>query len=115
MKLLVIVLLMVVSGSAFAQEGALDHESRHIIMVNNNYKTLKEIHVGDKVRIVLTNSTKVKGQITSIDSTFFRVDGRMVHLHEVKSISTKKIGTQLGLGGALIAGGSQASCYMTLV
>lgn len=65
---------------------------------------MKEIHIGDEVRLILTNSTKVKGYIISIDSTFFTVDNNFVRLSDIRKISTKKRGVQL-LGGVLIAGG----------
>lgn len=90
MKLLILTVVLVVSGAAFAQDKTLDPANRYMVILDKKYEPLKEIHVGDKVRIKLINSTRVKGQITSIDSTFFKIDSRMVHLHEVRKISTKK-------------------------
>ena len=102
MKVLTVAWL--ISIFAFSQSFG-QPDSRHILMVNNKtYKPMKEIHIGDEVRLILTNSTKVKGHIISIDSTFFTVDNNFVRLSDIRKISTKKRGVQL-LGGVLIAGG----------
>jgi len=61
------------------------------------------VHIGDKVRLKLTNSTKVKGHIISIDSTLLTVDTTAVQHNEIVKISTKNSGSLLG--AALIAVG----------
>jgi len=93
--------------SVHAQDSTELPETRHIVILSKNYgqyEPFKEINIGDEVRLRLTNSTRVKGHITSIDSTFFTVDTNVVHLNEIVSISTKNKKTQIIVGGALLAG-----------
>ncbi len=91
--------------SIHAQDSTVQPESRHILILNKTYETIKEANIGDELRIKLIDATKVKGHITSIDSTSFTIDNNVVHLNEIVKILTKKRSTQFVLGGALIAGG----------
>jgi small nuclear ribonucleoprotein (snRNP)-like protein len=78
--------------SIHAQDSTVQPESRHIVILNKKYgqyEPFKELNIGDEVRLILTNSKRVKGHITSIDSTFFTVETNIVHLNEIVSISTK--------------------------
>ncbi len=90
--------------SIHAQDSTELPESRHILIVNKTHETLKEVNIGDKVRLKLLDASKVKGHITSIDSTSFTVDNLVIYLDAINKISTTKRGEQL-LGGALAAGG----------
>jgi len=90
--------------SIHAQDSTAPSNTRHILILNNKYDPFKEINIGDEVRLILKNSTRVKGHITSIDSTFFAVETNVVHLDEIVSISTKNKKTQIIVGGALLAG-----------
>jgi len=42
------------------------------LILNKKHEPFKEINIGDEVRLILTNSKRVKGHITSIDSTSFK-------------------------------------------
>ena len=77
--------------SVKGQDSTAQPISRHILMVNKTHETLKEINIGDPIRLKLTNSTKVKGHVISIDSTFFTVDNIVVYIEQIKKISTKKV------------------------
>ena len=90
--------------SVHAQDKAVKPESRHILLVNKTHDTKKVVNVGDQIRLKLTKSKKVKGHITSIDSTFFTVDNNVVYLNEIEKISTKKIWQQV-LGIPLVGFG----------
>jgi len=106
MHLLLTIATIVFSScvSVHAQDSTAPSNTRHILILNKKYETFKEINIGDEVRLILTNSTRVKGHITSIDSTFFTVDKIVVHLDEIASISTKNKKAQIIVGGALLAG-----------
>ena len=92
-------------ASIHAQDKTAPSGTKHIVIVNKKYEPFKEINIGDEVRLILTNSMRVKGNITSIDSTFFTVDSSIVLLNEVESISTKKEWVQFVVGTVLLAGG----------
>jgi hypothetical protein len=93
--------------SIHAQDSTELPETRHIVILNKKYEPFKEINIGDFVRVVLTNSMRIRGHITSIDSTFFRVENFVVHLNEIEKISTKNISKKSKklLGVALISVG----------
>ena len=90
--------------SIHAQDNTAIPGSRHILLVNKTHETKKVVNTGDKVRLILKTSKKVKGHIKSIDSTFLTVDNNVVHLNEIEKISTKKIWQQL-LGVPFVAFG----------
>ena len=102
--ILILTVLVLVSNQyvSLAQDSTVRPETRHIVILNKKYEPFKEINIGDEVRLILTNSTRVKGHITSIDSTFFTVDANVVHLNEIEQISTKKTWQQV-LGIPLVA------------
>jgi small nuclear ribonucleoprotein (snRNP)-like protein len=107
MKMIVLVLASIFWCCQFGNaQSKSSSGSRHIIIVNtkNNFRKVKELNVGDRVRIKLTNFSKVKGSITAIDSAFFTVGNRDVSLNEIRKISTRKEWVQ-GVGGAVIFGG----------
>ena len=92
-------------ASINAQGGIAHSYTKHIVIVNNkNNKPIKKVYVGDKVRLKLTNASKIKGIIMSIDSASFVVSNRHVRFDEIMKISTKK-GWVQALGGAFIFGG----------
>ncbi len=90
--------------SVHEQDSTFQPNTRHILLVNKTHETKKVVNIGDKVRLKLLDATKVKGHITSIDSTSFTVDNLVIYLEAINKISTTKRGEQL-LGGALVAGG----------
>ena len=105
-KILISTLLILVSNPyvSFAQQSK-PTNTRHIVIFNKKYEPFKEINIGDEVRMILTNSTRVYGHIKSIDSTFFTVDSTVVHLNDISKISTKKTWVQFVGGTVLLAGG----------
>jgi len=89
-----------------AQDKLAQPISRHILMVNKTHETIKEVNIGDAIKLKLIDATKVKGHITSIDSTFLTVDSTVVHINEITNISMKKEKSKkLRTGGVLIACG----------
>jgi small nuclear ribonucleoprotein (snRNP)-like protein len=88
----------------YAQDKPTPTETRHILIVDNGHDTQKLVNIGDKIRLILTNSKRIKGHVVSIDSTFFTIDKRVVHLEEIGKISTKKSWSQ-GVGGFFLAAG----------
>lgn len=61
-------------ASINAQDKPTIPETRHILILNKKYEPFKETNIGDKIRLKLKNSMKVKGKIESIDSTIFTVE-----------------------------------------
>ncbi len=101
----VCLLQLVLTLPSYAQS-EIDHaNSKHIVMVNNKTNNpIKELYVGDKVRLKLTKASKVRGTIMSIDSVSFVVSNRRVCFDEIIKISTRKSWVQV-VGGALIVSG----------
>ena len=93
MKALILALL-IVSGFLLplnSQDVINQTNRKHIAIVNNNTsRTIKKLYAGDRVRLKLTNSSKIKGMIISIDSLHFNVSNRVVYFNEIMKISTKR-------------------------
>jgi len=108
MKMLILVSVILLNGIApiNAQSGITPQpDAKHIVIVKNkNNIPIKELYAGDMVRLRLTNSSKVKGVIMSIDSALFIVSNQQVRFDEIKKISTKK-GWVRGVGGAFLVMG----------
>ena len=101
--------------SVSAQQSTAYADRGHIVLVKNDYnKKVKEIHIGDKVRLKLTNNSKVKGYVISIDSASFLVSNRLVTYDEIRKISTRKGGVK-GLGWTLISVGYVMSFFAVAV
>lgn len=75
-----------------------------IVLINRKGETFKNIQTGDFCRINLKNGIHIKGRISSIDSEVFSVDSITVHIEQVRSISTKKVKTQVIVGSVLLGG-----------
>ena len=76
--------------SVYAQDKPVKPGSRHIVILNKKYEPIKEINIGDFVRLKLKNEMKVKGHVISIDSMSFTVDYVVIYLEAINKISTKK-------------------------
>lgn len=108
MKILKLVFVIVLSviECVYAQSKAAFHpDTKHIVLVNSQFnRRTKEMYVGDKVRLKLITSFKVKGSIMSIDSTFFTINNVNIPYDMIRKISNKK-GWLKGVGAAMIVGG----------
>lgn len=103
--ILVCLLQLVLTLPSYAQSEIDNANPNHIVMVNNKTnKPIKELYVGDKVRLKLTKASKVRGIIMSIDSASLVVSNRRVRFDEIIKISTRKTWVQV-VGGALIVSG----------
>jgi hypothetical protein len=70
----------------------------YLTIVNSFNKTVKQVHVGDQIRIRQFNSKLYKGQVTSINEFNVSLDTNLVFLKDIEKISTKK-GWVQHLGG----------------
>lgn len=75
---------------SFAQQSE-PTNTRHILILNKTHETIEELNIGDGTSLKLLDATKVKGHITSIDSTSFTVNTTVVQLNEIERISKKKV------------------------
>jgi len=74
-----------------AQDNTVQPENRQILILNKTHKIIEELNIGDGTSLKLLDATKVKGHITSIDSTSFTVNTTVVQLNEIERISKKKV------------------------
>jgi hypothetical protein len=103
-----LILVGVANGFLFAQHDQSIKSDYSIIIVNKKGETFKNIETGDFCRVNLKNGSHLKGRITSINSEIFTVDSTTVYIEQVRSISTKKVKTQV-IAGSVLLGGAVAS------
>ena len=96
------------TGLLIAQNGNLQRSNYNLVIVNKKGETFKNIEIGDFTRINLNTGEKVKGYVMAVDSSFFMVDSTRVYIEQVRSISTKKVRSQVIVGSVLL-GGAMAS------
>lgn len=99
------ILLLAAINSVKAQTEIKKPGSNNIVvLINDRNQRIKELHVGDFVKLELINATKVKGTIMLIDSTSMTVDSRRLSYDEILKFSTRKNWVRI-LGGGLIFSG----------
>ena len=75
-----------------------------IILINDRNQRLKELYVGDFIKIELINSTKVKGTIRLIESEFITVGDRRISFDEILKFSTRRTWVRIMGGGLILSG-----------
>ena len=101
---IVLLILFFRTGLLFAQNSNSQLYNYNLVIVNKKGDIFKNIEIGDLTRINLNSGEKVTGHVMALDSSFFTVDSTRVYVEQVRSISTKKVRSQVIVGSVLLGG-----------